>query len=378
MTEEEKKKGLARLNPADTYREAFAQAVTPSNEIDYTRSNADRIIKDYQESELAGVVNSIKPEEGKTPVVDEDVRIIDTTVEYEPPTEEMRKFEEEKTQAQWEKDYFDSIWSKEDEEAAEKKKKAAQWITAAQMLGDSLTALGNSYFVAKGANNMGASQGAAKAAEATSKLYQDIREARERAAKAKYELEKARKEWEYRKEKDKQAQDNWQKTFDANGAYRAQQQKNFEKTEARLAEQAKINAENKNKPEMFLLDEGWVSVPKEKWTDTEVAAVYAKIPKEIRESIEKVVTDEGYGRTTSKSIKPTPQQMRQWIGEYKHHPEVADAIRRLAGVEPIAPKEGEVKSEVVVDPLTGKSYSVNPENPVIGGTQKKKPNPMNS
>jgi hypothetical protein len=67
--------------------------------------------------------------------------------------------------------------------------------------------------------------------------------------------------------------------------------------------------------------------------------------------------------------KVTDDDRLQAIYDNLDNPDVADAIRRLAGVKSIAPKEEEVKSEVVVDPLTGKSYSVNPENPVIGGTQ---------
>ena len=91
-------KGLAvfdKVTPPDTYKDSFAQAVTPSNEIDYAQSNADRVINDYKDSELANVVNSLKQGTSKTPIIDEDVEIIDTTKEYEPPTEEMKKFEEE-------------------------------------------------------------------------------------------------------------------------------------------------------------------------------------------------------------------------------------------------------------------------------------------
>ncbi len=251
-----------------------------------------------------------------------------------------------------------NLWTKEDEEAAAKRQKAAQWITAAQMLGDSIGALSNVYWTGKGANAMKFEPGAQKAAAATYQLEQDIRNAREKAAKAKMDATLKKYEMEMQRQDKKQAQENWQKTFDANEAYRAQQQKNWVTGNAQSqAQQAIANAlsergmnvqeqqaktaaarehirgKDENKPEMFLLDEGWISVPKDKWNDTEVAAVYAKIPEKIREAIEKVVTDEGYGRTTSKSIKPTPQQMRQWIGEYKHLPEVANAIRRLAGVK---------------------------------------------
>ena len=248
----------------DQYKEAFAQAVTPSNEIDYTQSNADKVINDYKDEELVNVVNSIKPQEVKAPVVDEDVPIIDSTQEYEAPTKEMVRFEEEKAKkaeeqklSDWQDEYVKSIWSEEDEKEAEKKKKAAQWVTAAQMLGDSLTALGNSYFTAKGANNMGASQGASKAAEATSKLHEDIRNARERAAKTKYELDKARKEWEYRVEQDKLAR---QERKDAAARAQANADRLFEynkgkDAQSRLDTQAQREIENARADKILKIQE---------------------------------------------------------------------------------------------------------------------------
>lgn len=293
-------------------------------------------------------------------------------------------------------DMANNLWTKEDEEAAAKKQKAAQWITAAQMLGDSIGALSNVYWTGKGANAMKFEPGAQKAAAATYQLEQDIRNAREKAAKAQYDATLMKYQLEMQRQDKKQAQENWQKTYDANEKWRKQQQQNWvtgnaqSQTQQAIAnalsergmkvqeQQAKTAAtreyrlgKDENKPEMFLLGEGWVSVPKEKWTDTEVAAVYAKIPKEIRESIEKVITEKGEGYTkesTSKSIKPTPQQMRQWIGEYKHLPEVANAIRRLAGVkvdEDAAPKT-EAPKGVVEKDAHGNEYSVNPDLPVLG------------
>jgi hypothetical protein len=82
-------------------------------------------------------------------------------------------------------DYVNSLYSQSDYEADEKRKKAAQWVTAAQILGDSLAALGNVYWTGKGAAPQQLSPGTGKAAAATHQLEQDIRNAREKAAKAK-------------------------------------------------------------------------------------------------------------------------------------------------------------------------------------------------
>ena len=180
-------KDMSTIPAVDEYEKRRARGLAAVEEAmaANTQSNADRAIKDYQDAELARVVNSMKPEQKAAPVVDENVPIIDTTLEYEPPTEEMKKFDEEKKEAQAFSDYVNSIYSQSDYEADEKRKKAAKWITAAQMLGDSIAALGNSYFAAKGANAMKVDPGAQKAAAATSQLEQDIRTAREKAAKAK-------------------------------------------------------------------------------------------------------------------------------------------------------------------------------------------------
>ena len=340
-------KGLAKITPADTYKDAFAQysQVTPSNEIDYSNTKGE-----MPKVENPDIVDKIDP------------NIVKSPMEVVKDAKEAQMFS----------DYINSLYSQSDYEADEKRKKAAQWVTAAQTLGDSLAALGNVYWTGKGAAPQQLSPGAGKAAAATYQLEQDIRNAREKAAKAKMDATLKKYEMEMQKEKDAKADKRYKEQQAETKAYREQQQRNWDKQFAAneqsrldaLARQAKEDEKwektyklqqdrenrlnkDENKPEMFLLDEGWVSVPKKKWNDTEVAAVYAKIPAEIRESIEKVVTDEGYGKTTSKSIKPTPQQMRQWIGEYKHLPEVANAIRRLAGVtvEKVDSKEDKREKE---------------------------------
>ena len=82
-------------------------------------------------------------------------------------------------------DYVNSIYGEDQRIADEKRKKAAKWITAAQMLGDSIGALGNVYWTGKGANAQKFEAGAPKAAAATYQMEQDIRNASEKAAKAK-------------------------------------------------------------------------------------------------------------------------------------------------------------------------------------------------
>lgn len=106
---------------------------------------------------------------------------IDPAIVKETPKEVVKRA---KDADEWAR-YIDSLYSESDREADEKKKKAARWITAAQMLGDSIAALGNSWATASGANAMALAPGAVKAAAATHQLEQDIRNAREKAAKAK-------------------------------------------------------------------------------------------------------------------------------------------------------------------------------------------------
>ena len=108
------------------------------------------------------------------------------------------------------------MWAKEDEEAAKKRQKAAKWITAAQMLGDSIAALGNSYFTAKGANAMTLNPGAPKAAAATYQLEHDIRNARDKAAKAQYDATLKKYEMEMRKADSDRAQANADRAHEEN------------------------------------------------------------------------------------------------------------------------------------------------------------------
>jgi hypothetical protein len=106
---------------------------------------------------------------------------IDPAIVKETPKEVVKRA---KDADEWSR-YIDSLYSESDREADEKKKKAAKWILAAQMMGDTFSALANSYFTAKGANAMTAPSGTQKAAEAAGKLEMDIRAARKAADKEK-------------------------------------------------------------------------------------------------------------------------------------------------------------------------------------------------
>lgn len=132
--------------------------VTPSNETDYSNAKGE-----MPKVENPDIVDKIDP------------NIVKSPMEVVKDAKEAQAFS----------DYVNSIYSQSDYEADEKRKKAAPWVTAAQILGDSLAALGNVYWTGKGAAPQQLSPGTGKAAAATHQLEQDIRNAREKAAKAK-------------------------------------------------------------------------------------------------------------------------------------------------------------------------------------------------
>ncbi|MBR5147704.1 MAG: hypothetical protein IKV15_00710 [Bacteroidaceae bacterium] len=154
----------------------------------------------------------------------------------------------------------------------------------------------------------------------------------------------------------------------------AQQDKTNEQWEKthRLAQQRENRfyqeEPKKNKPVPFLLgDNEWIEVPRDKWTRSEIASVYAKIPEDVRKKIETTTSESsGYDKkSTTREIKPTPEQMEQYIGQYKHLPEVANALRKLAGLKPVEPKPEEVAHEIIYTP--NGHVLVNPQNPYITG-----------
>lgn len=285
------------------------------------------------------------------PVVDEDVPIIDETLEYEPPTEEMKKFEEEKTQAQWEKDYFDSIWSKEDEEAAKKKQKAAQWILAAQMLGDSIGALSNVYWTGKGANAQKLEPGAQKAAAATYQLEQDIRNAREKAAKAKLDATLKKHEMEMQRERYASEQAESRRRYDEGMAYRRERDAIVDAREKELMEfrrqqenriaKSSRGASTSTKdvePIEFTLGDG-ETIGIDKFNKDKLNRLYRSLPEDVRSAIEneEVYSNNGLFMGTKKR-KVTDDDRLQAIYDNLDNPEVANAIRKMGGM-PIKAKE---------------------------------------
>jgi hypothetical protein len=327
-------KGLAvfdgKITPADTYKEAFAQysQVTPSNEIDYSNTKGE-----MPKVENPDLVDKIDP------------NIVKSPMEVVKDAKEAQLFS----------DYISSLYSQSDYEADEKRKKAAQWVTAAQILGDSLAALGNVYWTGKGAAPQQLSPGTGKAAAATHQLEQDIRNAREKAAKAKMDATLKKYELEMQRQDKKQTQENWQKTFDANEAYRAQQQKNFEKTEARLAEQARLNAENekiridiakqnaniqlknaldKNKPYPMAVNGEIYEIPIKKVNEQIIGSIFAKLPEEVRNAAgQPIYGEDMYGKPIIKGYKnPSLSDMLAAIGTYGNE-ETAKEIMKLAGVK---------------------------------------------
>lgn len=336
------------------------------------KKTTDRVIKEYQDEELARIVNSTKPDEVPAPVVDEDVAIIDTTKEYEPPTEEEKKFEEEKTSAQWQKELYDKIFT--DSEADKKKKKAAQWILAAQMLGDSIAALGNSYFTSKGANAMTLNPGTAKAAEATSQLSKDIRDAQEKAYKAKIAEVKEAYDRKYREGRDKvedaqkaatqalqEKNYNLQlEKFNAEKAQKEQTQRNYEQAQQTAQAQwqqefdlKKKTAEASIKKSLkedeslrFDAGDGYVDIPREYVNEQTIGKIFNMLPQEIKDAVSSPrYTTDAYGNTVEVSRKsPDLKEMIAAIGMGMDDKNIRKAIKELASGKKIAPAEGVVSS----------------------------------
>lgn len=350
---------------------------------DYTAYQRDKIFNDTFD----------EGRRGNAPIHN-DVDIIDSTLEEEElPAGSREAVEDVAEEAKKADDplafltQLASQYSDEDRKADEKRKKAAQWILAAQMLGDSIGALSNVYWTGKGSNAMKFEPGAQKAATATYQLEKDIREAREKAAKAQYDATLKKYELEMQRQDKKQAQENWQKTFDANEAHSAQQQKNFEKTEARLAEQARLNAENekiridiakqnaniqlknaldKNKPYPMAVNGEIYEIPIKKVNEQIIGSIFAKLPEDVRMS----AGSPRYGKDAmGNSVivgynNPSLTDMLAAIGTYGNE-ETAKEIMKLAGVKVEASNTEAPKGAVVKD-AHGNEYSVNPDSPVLG------------
>ena len=367
----EKEKDEELVKPLPTY----AQTLYGVNRLDPMMLNPEAAKQTEGNATSATSVNNTESDKQKM-VLDNLNKELNRTDDGTYKGKGVSLDEWQKSGAQWEKDYYDSIWSKEDEEAAEKKKKAAQWITAAQMLGDSLSALGNSYFTAKGANSMGASQGVPKAAEATHKLSADIKAAQERAAKTRYEIEKAREAFEYQKEQGelarkerKEAADRaqanadriyelqknqfeyqmqkdettrndamtkWLKEFDLSekGAETAAISAQTSATNATTAAlRAKTEADKFNQMynsvEPFNLGGTIVEIPTDVWNNS-YQAIYASLPDDVKKHYETRYKNElGTNSSTSQAAKDA--MMKAAVLAEMRRPEVALAVAELAG-----------------------------------------------
>lgn len=272
----------------------------------------------------------------------------------------------QKNLAQWYKDYAKKV--AEDEEALKKKQKAARWITAAQMLGDSIAALGNSWATASGANAMALTPGAGKAGEATSQIEQDIRAARDRANKAqmdyamnRYKMAVDNQKAAMEREQMKQAQANWLKEYNLKLSTENRLEKSADASaqnelarieiERQKANVALKQAQDKNKPYPMSVNGEIVELPINKINDQIVGSIFAKLPKEVRESAgQPVYGKDDYGETVLKGYKnPSLADMLAAIGTYGNE-ETTKEIMKLAGVkveevEKVEPKEDKREKE---------------------------------
>lgn len=209
-----------------------------------------------------------------------------------------------KTGADFMSKYIDDLgYTEEQKRADERRRKAAQWVTVAQMLGDSLGALGNVINVGHGAVSQTMEPGALKAGAATYQLDQDIRAAQEKARKAQYDAILKKYEMEWEKEKADRAQANADrayelqlKNFNADEAWRAQQQKNYEAETSTKNEQwqkeyelrkntvtAELNKmERENKPFRFNAGNEYVDIPREYINEQSVGAIFQMLPDDIK------------------------------------------------------------------------------------------------
>lgn len=280
------------------------------------------------------------------PVIDENIEIIDNTLEEEAIPSENEKKAAEKDPLSFLTDYAKSLYSEDDRIADEKKKKAAQWILAAQMLGDSIGALSNVYWTGKGANAQKFEPGAQKAAAATYQMDQDIRNAREKAAKAQMDAALKKYELEYRKSRDEKqdvkdaaAEDYRNKMFEYAKSKDAAEAAAKAATETRLAEEsasriandkkrtdiAVKNAqiaweeyEKQNKPyELTDASGNTISISKDKMdSDAFVAGAYSKLPDEVRAQFDKYEKQSDGILETTARVYPDKKRMMQAIQVY--------------------------------------------------------------
>lgn len=253
-------------------------------------------------------------------------------------------------------------YTEEQKKADERRKKAAQWVAVAQMLGDSLGALGNVINVGHGAVSQTMEPGALKAGTATYQLDQDIRAAQEKARKAQYDAILKKYEMEWEKEKADRLQSDSDRKHDETVRHNkaveeisrlgAENAANSHKVAMYNAETSRLNAgtaarnasvneaEERRKAEQynkqhgdrkFLIGDQWVNIPKDKWEGV-VGSIYNSLPEEVRKVYETQVTDElGIKKETRKA--PTIAVMDAAVRQYAQDPAVMKAILKAAGIK---------------------------------------------
>lgn len=270
-------------------------------------------------------------------------------------------------------DYIKKVGYTEDDRIAdEKRKNAARWITAAQALGDSIGALGNVYWTGRGANAQQVAPGAAAAGAATYQLAQDIRSAQQKAAEAelaatakRYDMEWQRKMHEddlnLERDKMRQSAEQFDKTYQA-GREDASWEKEYKKqTLALEREIAQSTKEQKTKAlelefnklaldktkykdatqtRDFYFDGVKMTMPYTFATEEGIANVYGLIPSELRKKYEERATTAGISvNNKTQTAYPDKETMMAAITEYSDYPAVSNALRELAGIEPLNAEE---------------------------------------
>jgi hypothetical protein len=260
-------------------------------------------------------------------------------------------------------------YTEDDRIADEKRKNAARWITAAQALGDSIGALGNVYWAGQGANAQQVAPGAAAAGAATYQLAQDIRNAQQKAAEAelaatakRYDMEWQRKMHEdnlaIELDKMRQSAEQFDKTYQA-GREDASWEKEYKKQTLEL-EREIAQSTKEQKTKALELEYNKLALDKKKYNaatdnvefyfdgqkmsmpynfvEKNVPNIYGMIPADLRAKYESIVTKDRTG-TSTRSISPNAETMMAAITENSHLPVVSNALRALAGLDPLSQEE---------------------------------------
>lgn len=291
-------------------------------------------------------------------------------------------------------DYIKKVGYTEDDRIAdEKRKNAARWITAAQALGDSIGALGNVYWAGQGANAQQVAPGAAAAGAATYQLAQDIRNAQQKAAEAelaatakRYDMEWQRKMHEdnlaLKRDEMRQSAEQFDKTYQA-GREDASWEKEYKKQTLEL-EREIAQSTKEQKTKALELEFNKLALDRKKYNaatgnvelyfdgqkmsmpynfvEKNVPNIYGMIPADLRAKYESVVTKDHTG-TSTRPISPNAETMMAAITEYSHLPAVSNALRALAGLEPLSQEEVDRRNAAAAEAQAdgkGKPKKANP------------------